>query len=217
MIHTRPEAVAHLESAVRAWAEAAGQTSLHASSAVKRLVAAAETDVRRRRKRLAQVEAALAAAQPSARSALARELRQAEEHLRDSRRALTAARDADRRVQLLTVRINEATKQRVPRAANELNRKHTALADYSSGATPSTGHHSHAYVRLAGMIGLAVVDQVTDALAQSADQATAGMPDRIGDPLSAGGALYHEIRDGWEAYRLTPEFIAMYAHRMKPR
>ncbi len=231
MIRATGDAVAQLDSALRVWATAADQTSRDANAVVKGRVADVEAEVRGRRKRLAAAEAALAAAKGDARASLARDVRAAEESLQRGRRALGEAKDADRRAQLLTRRISDATANRVPNASKELHRKLAALADYASGggsvtttshrasgsSSASAEHKNHPYARLAAMIGVAVADNVTDALAQTADQATARMPDRIGDPLSAGAAIYHEIRGGWDVYRLTPEFLAMHVRPTKPR
>jgi hypothetical protein len=215
---TSSEAIAKLDSALHAWAATAGDVARKANASAKQLVAVAESEVTARAKRVATIEAALASARGEARARLTRELQAATVSLEHGRRGLNLAKDAERRAQVLQRRVAEATDTRVSRASKSLQHKIRALADYKAVPTPSSNashagaSRAHQYLQLGKMIGLAVASQTADALGQTADQATTRMPDRVGEPLSAAGALFHEIHGNWDVYRLTPEFLAMHVN-----
>lgn len=138
MARTSSKAVADLDSAVRAWGEAAQDVSRKASASVKRLVANVETEVQARTRRVASLEAEVAAARGEARTRLARELQAATTCLERGRRGLRQAKDAERRMQVLQRRVNEATNTRVPRASAVLKRKLAALERYNTTSEPRT-------------------------------------------------------------------------------
>lgn len=222
MARTSTKAVADLDSAVRAWGEAAQDVSRKASASVKRLVADVEAEVQVRRRRIAALEAAIASARGEARGRLARELHGATTALECARRGQREAKDAERRMQVLQRRVNEATATRVPGASTSLRRKLRALSDYESVPVPSASHGAAAgnasraqtYARLAKMIGLAMVTEGADALAQTGEQATGRMPGRLQDPASVGLAAFHELRSGWDVYSHTPEMLALRARSL---
>lgn len=220
MTHTSREAVTHLDATLCAWGASAEDASRRASAAARRFVAEAESEVQRRGRRVATIEADLATAKGELRGRLTRDLGVATSALEHGRRALRQAKDVERRVQVLQRRISEATNTRVSHASQALRHKLKALAEYESVPTPSssgtvsgpTVSRGHAYAQLAKMVGLAMTTQTADAVAQTGEPATARMPDRIGHPLSIAGAAFHEAHGNWDVYRHTPEFLSMYAH-----
>ena len=210
------DALEGLGRAVKQWAASAEQTSRSARVVTARLLADADAEVQARTKRMLRAREALAAADEPQRRHLSREVHEAEEQLRRAELARGSLKDADGNMRRLSKRIDRVAGESVLKASGELQRKGLALAEYgrnvSATAQTSPGH---AQLRLAGMIGLAVADQVVDAFAQTSDLATASLPDRIGEPLSTAGAAYHEIRANWEVIRLSPEFLAMHLRRDK--
>ena len=136
MARTSTKAVADLESAVRAWGEAAQDVSRKASTSVTGLVAEVEKNVQARTRRVAALESEIAAARGETRTRLARELQAATVALERGRRGLRQARDAERRMQVLQRRVNEATNTRVPRGSAALRHKLTALERYSTASVP---------------------------------------------------------------------------------
>lgn len=136
MARTSSKAVADLDSAVRAWGEAAHDVSREASAGVKRLVADIEAEVQARTRRVAALESEIATAGGEARARLARELQAATTALERGRRGVRQAKDAERRMQVLQRRLNEATNTRVPRASAVLKRKLAALERYGTTSVP---------------------------------------------------------------------------------
>jgi hypothetical protein len=143
MARTSTKAVADLDSAIRAWGEAAQDVSRKASTSVKRLVADVEKDVQARTRRVAALESEIAAARGEPRARLARELQAATTALERGRRGLRQAKDAERRMQVLQRRVNEATNTRVPRASAVLKRKLAALEKYSTTSVPHADSAPH--------------------------------------------------------------------------
>jgi len=136
MPRTSTKAVAELDWAIRAWSEAAQEVSRKASASAKRFVADVEKEVQARTRRVTGLEAEIAAARGEARARLARELQAARTALDRGRHGLRQAKDAERRMQVLQRRINEATNTRVPRASASLRHKRAALERYSTASVP---------------------------------------------------------------------------------
>jgi hypothetical protein len=139
MARTSSEAVANLESAVRAWAATAEDVARQASAVVRRLVSDGESEVQDRMRRVRALEAALAGARAEARARLARELQAATTALEAARRGLRQAKDAESRMQVLQRRINEATTTRTPRASSALKQKLAALERYKDTSVTAGG------------------------------------------------------------------------------
>lgn len=217
MARTSTKALADLDSALRAWGEAAQEVSSKASASVKRVVADVEREVQARARRVAVLESEIAVARGEARARLARELQAATSALERGRRGVRQAKDAERRMQVLQRRMSEATGTRVPRASQALRHKLRALTAYSSvptaGTATSSGsgdHSSQAQIcmRLIPMVARAVVTEAVDAAAHTGDQTTAHLPERLQDPVSLGLAAFGELHSNWDLYSHTPEMFA---------
>jgi hypothetical protein len=159
MARTSTKAVTDLDSAVRAWGDSAQDVSRKAGASVKRLVADVEAGVQARTRRVAALETEVAAARGEARARLARELQVANTALERGRRGLRQAKDAERRMQVLQRRVNEATNTRVPRASAALKQKLAALERYGTTSVPRSDS-AHAtelsFVQKAGLAAGAV-------------------------------------------------------------
>jgi hypothetical protein len=188
-------------------------------------VTEAESEVQRRGRRVATIEADLRSARGDARRRLADDLQAATRALEQARRGLRQTQEVARRVQILQRRIGSAADKRVSEASKTLGQKLHALDEYKSAPVPSSNATSpslgaskaHEYAQVAKMVGLALTGQTADALAQTVDPATATMSDRLGQPLSIAGAAFHEIRANWDVYRHTPELLSLYGHDLLRR
>jgi len=161
MARTSNEAVANLESAVRAWSAAAGDVARQASVAVKRLVSDAESEVQERARRVRALEATLAAARGEARAPIARELQAATTALEAARRGLRQAQDAEDRMQILQRQVNEATNTRAPRASSALKQKLAALERYKAAPAQEGGSAGSASPPLSKELLISVVTAVS--------------------------------------------------------
>jgi hypothetical protein len=155
MARTSTKAVEDLDSAIRAWGEVAQDVSNKANASVKRLVADAEAGVQARTRLVAALETEVAVARGEARGRLARELQAANTALERGRRGLRQAKDAERRMQVLQRRVNEATNTRVPRASAALKHKLAALERYSSTSVPRADSAHATELSFAQKAGLA--------------------------------------------------------------
>ena len=196
MTRVSPEALVRINLAIREWAKAAEGASQQAIALTKRLADDAQEEVRQKSRRVDELEAALRTARGEAREAIARELRVATPALERARRGLQQATEAQRTAQRLERRIGESTGSRVPKASDDLRRRLAALAGYSRA-------------RLAGMVTRAVASQATEMMSAASDQVTSHMPERIGDPLSAGLVLGNEVKNNWAFFSRTPEMVAL--------
>ena len=132
MAYASSDAVAEIDSAIRAWGDRASEIGRQATNAAKALLSAVEADVQERSRRVRALEDALASSRGEARARLARELQASTAALEAGRRNLRQAKDLQERAQSLQRRLSEATNSRVPQASAALKRKLAALEEYHS-------------------------------------------------------------------------------------